>query len=84
MNGDQLYSLDRADYLSVTDLPETFQVRSVQIHVEYNINNYGTLTNGTLSAEELSEIFRSVSDELLKKCARLLCYIFQQSQFMYF
>ena len=42
MNGDQLHkSLDRTDYLSVTDLPETFQVGSVQVNVEYNINKYG-------------------------------------------
>ena len=45
-NGDQLYeSSDRTDYLSVTDLPETFQVGSVQVNVEDNINRYGTLRN---------------------------------------
>ena len=38
-NGDQLYeSSDRTDYLSVTDLPETFQVGYVQGNVEENIN----------------------------------------------
>ena len=64
-NGDQLYeSSDRTDYLSVTDLPETFQVGYVQGNVEENINRYGTLRNGTVSAEELSEIFRSVTNEL--------------------
>ena len=48
MNADQLYiSLDRADYLSVTNLPETFQVGSVQVNVEYSINKYGPLRNGT-------------------------------------
>ena len=63
MNRDQLYKgLDRTDYVSVTDLPETLQVGSVQVNVEYNINKCGPLTNGTVSAEELSEIFRSVSD----------------------
>ena len=68
MKGDQLYkSLDRTDYLTVTDLPKTFQVGSVQ----YNVNKYGTLRNGTVSAEELSEIFRSVSDELQEKSALL-------------
>ena len=70
MNGDQLHkSLDRTDYLSVTDLPEIFQVGSVQVNVEYNINKYGTLKNGSVSAEELSEIFRSVSDILQEKSA---------------
>ena len=70
MNGDQLYkSLDRTDYLSVTNLPETFQVGSVQVNVEYNIIKYGTLRNGIVSAEELSEIFRSISDELQQKRA---------------
>ena len=40
MNGDQLYrSLDRTDYLSVTYFPETFQVGSVQVNIEYNIIN---------------------------------------------
>ena len=48
-------------------MPETFQVGSIQVNVEYNINKYGTLTNGTISAEELSEIFRSVSNELQEK-----------------
>ena len=53
MNGDQLYrSLDRTDYLSVTYFPETFQVGSVQVNIEYNINKHGTLRNGTVSAEE--------------------------------
>ena len=51
------------------DLPETFQVGSIQINVEYTINKYGTSRNGTVSAEELSEIFRSVSDELQEKSA---------------
>ena len=50
-------------------MPETFQVGSVQVNVEYNINKYGTLKNGTVSVEELSEIFRSVSDELQEKSA---------------
>ena len=70
MNGDMLYkSLDRTNYLSVTDLPESFQVGSVQVNVEYNINKYGTLRNGTASAEKLSDIFRPVSDELQEKSA---------------
>ena len=70
MNGNQLYkTLDRTDYLSVTNLPETFQVRSVQVNEEYNINKYSTLINSTVSAEELSEIFRSVSDDLQEKSA---------------
>ena len=73
MNRDQLYkSLDRTDYLSATGLPETFQVGSVQVNVEYNINKYGTLRNDTVSAEELLEIFRSVSDELQEKSALFL------------
>ena len=58
MNGGQLCkSLDRTDYLRVIDLLQTFQVGSVQVNVEYNTNKYGTLTNGTVSTEELSEIF---------------------------
>ena len=57
MNGDQLYKTRYA------------RVGSVQINVEYTINKYGTLRNGTVSAEELSEIFRSVSDELQEKSA---------------
>ena len=53
MNGDHLCKiLGRIDYLSVTDLPETFQVGSVQFNVENNNNKYGTLVNGTVSAEE--------------------------------
>ena len=68
MNRDQLYkSLDRTDYLSVTNLPETFHVGSAQVNVEYNINKYGIIRSGTVSTEELSEIFRSVSDELQEK-----------------
>ena len=56
MKGDQLYKcLDRTDYLSVTDLSETFQVGSVQVNIEYNINKYRTLKNSTVSPEELSE-----------------------------
>ena len=56
MKGDQLYkSLDRTDYLSVTDLSEIFQVGSVQGNIEYSINKYGTLKNSTVSPEELSE-----------------------------
>ena len=52
MNGDQLYKgLDRTDYLSVTNLPETFHVGSVQVNVEYNINKYSTLRNCTVSAK---------------------------------
>ena len=50
-------------------MPESFQVGSVQVNVEYNINKYGTLQNGTVSAEKLSDIFRSVSDELQEKSA---------------
>ena len=70
VNGDQLYkSLNRTDYLSVTDLPETFQVGSVPVNVEHNINKYGTLRNGIVSAQELSEIFRPISDELQEKRA---------------
>ena len=77
MNGDQLYkSLDRIDSLSVTDLPGTFQVGSVQVNVEYNINKYGTLGNGTLPAEKLSEIFRSVSNKLQEKMHYFLCKVF--------
>ena len=73
MNGNQLFkSLDRTGYLSVTDLSETFQVGSVQVNVEYNINKYCTLRNGTVSAEELAEIFRSVSDYFLCKVVVLL------------
>ena len=72
INGDQLYkSLDKTDYLSVTYLPETFQIVSVQVDVEYNMNKYGILRNGTVSAEVLSEIFRSVSDKLQEKSALL-------------
>ena len=64
MNENQSYkSLDRTDYLTVTDLPETFQVESIQVNAEYNINEYDTLRNGIVSAEDLSEIFRSVSDK---------------------
>ena len=64
MNENQSYkSLDRTDYVSVTDFPETFQVESIQVNAEYNINEYGILRNGTVSAEDLSEIFRSVSDK---------------------
>ena len=56
MRGDQLYkSLDRTDSLSVTDFSETFQVGSVQVNIEYNINKYGTLRNSIVSPEELSE-----------------------------
>ena len=56
MKGDQLYkSLNRTDYLSVTDFSETFQVGSVQVNIEYNINKYGTFRNSTVSPEELSE-----------------------------
>ena len=70
MNKDQLYkSLDRTDYLRVTDLPETFQVESVEFDIEYNINKYGTLRNGTVSAGALSGIFRSVSNVLQEKSA---------------
>ena len=70
MNGVQLCkSLDRTDYLSVIDLSQTFQVGSVRVNVEYNINKYGTLTNGTVSTEELSEIFRPISDKLQEKNA---------------
>ena len=77
MNGDQLYkSLDRTGYLSVTDLSETFWVGSAQVNVEYNTNKYGTLRNGTVSAEELSEIFISVSDECKRKVHYFLCKVF--------
>ena len=56
MRGDQLYkSLDRTDSLSVTDFSEAFQVGSVQVNIEYNINKYGTLRNSIVSPEELSE-----------------------------
>ena len=56
MRGDQLYkSLDRTDSLSVTDFSETFQVGSVQVNIEYNINKYSTLRNSIVSPEELSE-----------------------------
>ena len=56
MRGDQLYkSLDRTDSLSVTDFSETFQVGSVQVNIEYNINKNGTLRNNIVSPEELSE-----------------------------
>ena len=88
MNGDQLYkSLDRTGYLSVTDLSETFWVGSAQVNVEYNTNKYGTLRNGTVSAEELSEIsYQSVTnarEKCITFCARFLfCYIFQDSQFI--
>ena len=72
MNRDQLYkSLDRTDYLSVTHLSKTFQVASVQVHVEYNITKHGTFRNGTVSAEELSEIFRSVRNQLQEKSASI-------------
>ena len=78
--------------ISITDLPDTFQVESVQVNVEYkyDINKYGTIINDTASAEELSEIFTSVSGELQKKSTLFLykvfffCYIFQESQFIYF
>ena len=77
MNGDQLYkSLDRTDYLSVTYLPETFQIVSVQVDVEYNMDKYGILRNGTVSAEVLSEIFRSVSDKLQEKSALIFVQAF--------
>ena len=56
MRGDQLYkSLDRTDSLSVADFSEAFQVGSVQVNIEYNINKYGTLRNSIVSPEELSE-----------------------------
>ena len=50
--------MGRKDYLTVTNLSETFRVRYVQVNVEYSINKYGTLKNGTVSAEELSDIFK--------------------------
>ena len=70
-------------------MPETFQVGSIQINVEYTINKYGTSRNGTVSAEELSEIFRSVSDELQEKSAlffvQSFCFgIYFKNQFTYF
>ena len=41
INGNQLYkSLNRAGYLSVHDLPDRFQIGSVEVKVEYNTNNY--------------------------------------------
>ena len=75
MNEDQLYkSLDGTDYLSVTDLPEKFQIGSVQVNVEYNINKHGTLRNSTVSSEELSEIFRSVSNKLQLFFMQSFCF----------
>ena len=66
MNGDQLYrSLDRTDYLTVTYFPETFQVGSVQVNIEYNINKHGTLRNGTVSAEEF--VGNKVTGRILKR-----------------
>ena len=64
--------------ISITDLPDTFQVESVQVNVEYkyDINKYGTIINDTASAEELSEIFTSVSDELQKKSTLFLYKVF--------
>ena len=55
------------DYLSVTNSWETFQGGSVQINVEHKFNKYNTLRDDTVSDEELSEIFRSVSKELPEK-----------------
>ena len=71
MNRDQLYkSLDRTDYLRVTDLPETFQVEFVEFDIEYNINKYGTLRNGTVSAGAFCYIFSGIK-----------VYIFTQPKF---
>ena len=37
----QLYkSLNKTNCLNVNDLPDIFQTRSVQVQVEYNINNF--------------------------------------------
>ena len=69
VNGDQLYkSLDRTDFLSYR-FARNISGRICSSYVEYNINKYGTLTNGTVSAEELSEISRLVSSELQVKSA---------------
>ena len=50
-------------------IPETFETGSVQVNVEYFINKYGTLRNGIVSAEDLSEVFRLVSDDLQERSA---------------
>ena len=55
INGDQLYkTLNRTNYLSVNDLPDRFQIGSVQVQVEYNINNYGILMCNAVSREGLA------------------------------
>ena len=52
---DQLYkSLNRTDDLNVNDLPDRFRIGSVQVQVEYNINNYGILMCNAVSREGLA------------------------------
>ena len=63
INWDQLYnSLNRTDYLSINDLPERLQIGSVQVQMEYNINNYGILRYNAVSCEELAYKFRTASE----------------------
>ena len=61
--GDQLYkSLNRTDDLNVNDLPDRFRIGSVQVQVEYNINNYGILMCNAVSREGLAYIFSRASE----------------------
>ena len=62
-SGDQLYkSLNRTDDLNVNDLPDRFQIGSVQVQVEYNNNNYGILLCNAVSREGLAYIFSRASE----------------------
>ena len=77
MNENQSYkSLDRTDYLSVTDFPETFQVESIQVNAEYNINEYGTLRNGTVSAEDFQRFSDQSATKGKGKVHYFLCKVF--------
>ena len=56
IKGNQLYnSLNRTDYLSINDLPDRFQIGSVQVQVEYNINNYGIISRE--SSQDQDKLF---------------------------
>ena len=81
INGDQLYkTLNRTNYLSVNDLPDRFQIGSVQVQVEYNINKYGILRCNAVSREELASR-RAISRArcIVLRARFLFCRIFQES-----
>ena len=73
MKGDQLYkSLNRTDYLSVTDFSETFQVGSVQVNIEYNINKYAPSEIALYHLRNYQSQRRIAREKYIRFCARFL------------